>query len=224
MSVPIFKATDQGVVRQLLRRLRLFGGTSGRAHASLDAPQGFGFLTSRTGSYVCANLYYDGVSWNLHDTTQPGALLAVATSGAISLYTATAGVNPRTLVGPSSLASGHDSGWVALGNYGANWSNYGAGYDAQYRKLPNGLVMLRGLVTKSVALVASDIIATLPAGYRPAAAGAGARIIPQPANSSNVNMDVRIFNSGAIVVSVGGGWPGGAGSWISLDYIFLAEN
>jgi len=57
--------------------------------------------------------------------------------------------------------------WKSLPFQGA-WRNYGAGYaPGAYRKDARGYVYLRGLVTSGDALANGNVIATLPAGYRP---------------------------------------------------------
>jgi hypothetical protein len=51
----------------------------------------------------------------------------------------------------------------------ANWSNYAIGVTTpQSRKLLSNLVEVKGVIKKSTALVANEIITTLPVGYRPA--------------------------------------------------------
>jgi hypothetical protein len=51
----------------------------------------------------------------------------------------------------------------------ANWSNYAVGVATpQCRKLLSNLVEVKGVIKKSTALVANEIITTLPVGYRPA--------------------------------------------------------
>ncbi|MCV3215099.1 collagen-like protein, partial [Plectonema radiosum NIES-515] len=48
------------------------------------------------------------------------------------------------------------------------WSNYGTGYDTpQIRKYTSGLIEVKGIIKKSIALVANETICTLPVGYRP---------------------------------------------------------
>ncbi|NEU76954.1 hypothetical protein PI95_031775 [Hassallia byssoidea VB512170] len=50
----------------------------------------------------------------------------------------------------------------------AGWSNYGIGYTVpQCRKFIGGLIEVKGVTKKSTALVANEIITTLPVGYRP---------------------------------------------------------
>jgi hypothetical protein len=49
-----------------------------------------------------------------------------------------------------------------------SWSNYASGYSTpQVRKYPNGIIEVKGIIKKSSALVANEIICTLPTGYRP---------------------------------------------------------
>jgi hypothetical protein len=84
-----------------------------------------------------------------------------------------AGRGPR---GPEGPGGGSGSGigapetWQAL-LFAGVWTSYGAGYDtAAYRADQLGKVHLRGLVAKNGAVpVKDDVIATLPAGYRPKA-------------------------------------------------------
>jgi hypothetical protein len=53
-------------------------------------------------------------------------------------------------------------------SFAANWSNYGSGTgeEATYSRFGR-LVVLQGLVTKAGTPAAADVIATLPAGFRP---------------------------------------------------------
>jgi hypothetical protein len=52
-------------------------------------------------AYLAGNIYYDGVNWNLYDTTNTGSLWRVGPDGQMVIWTASAGANPRplTLVG-----------------------------------------------------------------------------------------------------------------------------
>jgi hypothetical protein len=77
---------------------------------------------------------------------------------------------PQGPPGPPG-ASGPAAGvapWVVLA-YAGSWTNYASGYSTgAYRKDPFGKVHLRGLAAKNAGAPASgDIIAVLPAGYRP---------------------------------------------------------
>ncbi len=51
----------------------------------------------------------------------------------------------------------------------ANWINNGGNFStAQCRKITGSLIEVKGTIKKSTALVAGEIVATLPAGYSPA--------------------------------------------------------
>jgi hypothetical protein len=52
----------------------------------------------------------------------------------------------------------------------SGWSNYATGFiNPQCRKLVGDLIEVRGTIKKSTALVANEVVATLPVGYRPPA-------------------------------------------------------
>jgi hypothetical protein len=77
---------------------------------------------------------------------------------------------PRGLQGPAGPAGAVATiePWQALA-FAGSWTNYAAGYvTGAYRKDQLGQVHVRGLVAKlGSAAVSGDVIATLPAGYRP---------------------------------------------------------
>jgi hypothetical protein len=81
---------------------------------------------------------------------------------------------PRGPQGPQGPAGGGTSaaapeGWHVM-PLSPGWTNYGGAYQqAQYRKDAAGKVHLRGLVAKSGTPASGDVIATMPAGYRPPA-------------------------------------------------------
>lgn len=88
--------------------------------------------------------------------------------------------------------------WFAL-PYAANWSDWGAGETAgAYRYDGLGCVQLRGLVKKSVALVAGDIICTLPVGYRPVT-----EWIFMAASAAGYT-EIRVNTGGAVYIQAGG--------------------
>lgn len=200
------------------RALRLFGGSLNNLHTSFDAPEGFAFLTSASGAFVTYNAYWDGTNWHRYNIGLDATALNVTAAGAIQHRYAAAGANPIVWT-TSNLVINADSGWLDLGSYGANWSSYVATDDfkAQYRKFPNGLVFLRGLVKKSVALVLNEVIATLPAGFRPGAA-ARQQLYSQ-ANAAASQTVLLVTGGGNIILNAGG-----SNLWISLDGIsFFAE-
>ncbi len=49
----------------------------------------------------------------------------------------------------------------------SSWVNYGTGYTTPQCRKFGDLVEVKGVIKKSTALVTNEIIATLPAGYRP---------------------------------------------------------
>lgn len=67
-----------------------------------------------------------------------------------------------------------DSGWQNI-SLNANWQHYanasntGNGWGGAQYRLRNGILYLRGLVTKTTAVGGGDIMGTVPAGYRPSA-------------------------------------------------------
>ena len=218
MSAPIFKPTDQGLVRKLIDRVRFLGD----GYTEVRSPT-FGSVSSgRQSARLAWNCYrVNNQGWRSYDTTQPAAILSLEATGFI-LFTAPASAGllafSTYVLAPSSGAV--DSGWLDLGSFGTNWSAYLTSDDfkPQYRKLPSGLVLLRGLVKKGAALAPPETISTgLPAGYRPGAASR--QQIYNQANAANNVTDLRITGGGAISLA-----GGGSASWTSLDGIaYLAE-
>lgn len=192
----------------------------GGTNTSFNAPNDGAILTSKTGSYITYNAYVANGQWLRYDTAATATLLLISAAGVIYNYTAPAGANPISWTG-STLAAGPDSGWIALGGFAANWSSYVATNDfrAEYRKLASGLVLLRGLVKKSVALAYPDVISTgIPAGYRPGVVSARQQIFNQ-ANAAHNTTDLRVDWNGGITLLAGG-----SNLWVSLDGIsYLAE-
>lgn len=93
------------------------------------------------------------------------------------------------------------------------WTDYGYGYStAAYTRTKAGFVMLKGLVKKTAVATSGEVIATLPADYRPNAA----LMYGNSTNSGAGRVDV--WNNGQIIFSVG------AGGWFSLESIrFVAS-
>ncbi len=97
-----------------------------------------------------------------------------------------------------------DTGWIAP-LLATNWSNFGGSEVTAAYRLTNGIVELRGLVKKSVALVAGDVIFTLPSFCIPAkewifvAASAGGYT------------ELRVGVTGLVYIQAGG-----SASWTSL--------
>lgn len=116
--------------------------------------------------------------------------------------TDTRGTNKTMTVG---LA---DGAWTAL-PFAANWSNFGGGEaPCQYRKLANGTVEIMGLAKKGIALVANDVIGTLPASgsLRPATNH------HLPGDSFAGHASLTVNTAGQVYVQ-----GGGSATWTSLD-------
>lgn len=96
MVSPLFRPTEGGLVAQITKRLRLFGGVGGKDSAILESPKGFGIVAARDNAHLATNAYMDnnGV-WNRYDITKIAALVAPdVTTGTLLFYTAAAGANP----------------------------------------------------------------------------------------------------------------------------------
>ncbi|MBW4480500.1 MAG: hypothetical protein KME54_27600 [Tolypothrix brevis GSE-NOS-MK-07-07A] len=90
-----------------------------------------------------------------------------------------------------------------------NWSNYATGYTTpQCRKLIGNLIEVKGMIKKSSALVANEIITTLPSGYRPT------EIMLITTWASGGTSRLQIEPSGAIKLASGNN--GG----VSLSFLF----
>jgi hypothetical protein len=96
--------------------------------------------------------------------------------------------------------------------YVNGWVDYGSGYSPSgFRKLSNGLVILRGLVANGTATT----IFTLPVGYRPAIV----MLYIAATNIAALACRIDISPGGVLTHS------GGNSGWISMSNIcFLAEN
>jgi hypothetical protein len=141
-----------------------------------------------------------GVGYNQVGLDATGAIVAKGTSPGTALF-------PNTIYYPSSYAS-----WTAL-TLQNSWGWYGSIYSTpQYTKSADGVVMLKGLIAAGVT-TSGTVIATLPAGYRPAAT------VLYDGICNNLFCRVDIFANGNIVARTGV-----SNVWTSLDTIrFVAE-
>lgn len=116
------------------------------------------------------------------------------------------------LAKPALLAA--DVGWLTptLKN---GWTNYGAGYGPiGYRKLANGMVIMRGLAAGG-----TGVIFTLPAGFRP---DASQSLLFTSFANPNVACRIDVGPSGDVTVN--SYMTGGGNAWVSLAPVtFLAE-
>lgn len=90
------------------------------------------------------------------------------------------------------------------------WSNYEGSYArAAYTKTRSGVVLLKGLIQKSSAAVSSEIIATLPEGYRPD----GGTLLFGTGTHPNVTGRADVWANGQVRLIDGNA------AWFSLDAI-----
>ena len=106
-----------------------------------------------------------------------GVAVGVTDSG--SSYTAIFGNTYKLASGATSISdsgTGTKGVWRAL-SYNTGWSRYLAGdTNLSVFKDRNSMVYLRGRVQKSTAIVANDLIATLPSGFLPEDGGNGGNL------------------------------------------------
>ena len=110
---------------------------------------------------------------------------------------------------PTIPQTGGDVRWYPL-PFVNGWVDYGTPFTPSgFRKLPNGLVLLRGLVKNGTA----SQICTMPPGYRPGIRGLFAGL----SNEALCRIDVDA--GGGVFMTLG------INAWVSLNnVIFLAEN
>jgi hypothetical protein len=107
--------------------------------------------------------------------------------------------------------------WISL-PLASGWANYGAAWQsARYCKMVDGLVIVQGLVKITSNRPASNIIATLPAGYRPSAQ----HIFTVDHTDTSVHQRVDVRSDGALITYDA---LTGVGSYVTLSGImFPAE-
>lgn len=114
-------------------------------------------------------------------------------------------VASQVLDGPS----GSNEVWHDLPFLFAGWTNNGGGYDnGGYRIMPDGTVMLRGLLIAGTT-VDGTVFATLPAGYRPGAT----KFLGAVSNVAGRTPVVQIFTNGDMQIFL----IAGLGGAVSLD-------
>ena len=134
------------------------------------------------------------------------------------------GRNSQTLPGTGHTHTGlviPDAAWRTIGAAGepAYTSPHTAYSDpdygsAQFRKLSEGAVIMRGIITLGTAPAQTSMF-TLPVGYRPVRS----HILPTTANDLFATM--RIFPNGTVNCWAGAGVV--AGAWFSIHSIFYPE-
>jgi Tfp pilus assembly protein PilV len=93
--------------------------------------------------------------------------------------------------------------------FNSGFSNYLGTYaPIGYTKTTRGVVMLKGLIKKSSAIVSGEVIGTLPVGSRPSGI-----LLFQTSTNSNVASRIDIYPNGDIKVNIGDA------GWVSLEGI-----
>lgn len=114
-----------------------------------------------------------GSTWSdiVGETSSPLAVNAVTDTMDGYLYRAVFTDGANKVTSNFARLTVNKNSWTewADNTFGSNWSNYDAvnNNKASYRKTTSGVVILKGLVKKSVAAAAGDTIVTLPETYRP---------------------------------------------------------
>ncbi len=99
--------------------------------------------------------------------------------------------------------------WISL-TLTNSWGNYGLGFpNAQYRKLPDGRVELRGLIARGTNPGIGTVFANLPSGYRPGTARIG-----QTSTAANKWCRIDVLSGGGMTV-----YGADSASW--WQFVFL---
>lgn len=107
---------------------------SNSANAHFKGLTGIAIFSSKNGSYLASNAYFDGTNWLRYDTSQPAAIILNDRAGTIKLYTAAAAANPITWAGPYYVwHSGNDGAGSGLdadmvdGYHASSFAKFAAG-------------------------------------------------------------------------------------------------
>jgi hypothetical protein len=104
-----------------------------------------------------------------------------------------------------------DAAWTNA-TYQNGWATYNTGSDLKYRKMADGMVTLRGEVKNGTA---GAVIATLPAGYRPAYRLAAAC---KATFTANTFRDLTIGSDGTITPDAGA-----SNAYVAVNMTFYAD-
>lgn len=104
--------------------------------------------------------------------------------------------------------------WAPLA-LNSSWTPYGSGYASpEFSRTSSGLVVLKGMISKPVAAVGGEVIATLPPSYRPTA-----KLMIGIATFNNASGRIDIDTNGDVILTTGNA------GYVSLDSIrFMADN
>jgi hypothetical protein len=137
-------------------------------------------------------------------------------------------VDATTVLSGKTPVTSDRATWTAL-PYSANWGNYGGAFQVgEYCIDQLGFVHIRGLIEKSTTYSAGETIATLPAGYRPAASEIFT-CMAQDGTMGTMLVRIDVLSSGLIQLQSGSSVPAysspGTMGWLSLeDRTFMQGN
>ncbi len=96
-----------------------------------------------------------------------------------------------------------------------SWTPFGSGYGSpEFSRTSSGLVVLKGMISKPIAAVGGEVIATLPPSYRPTA-----KLMIGIATATNASGRIDIDTNGDVILTTGNA------GYVSLDSIrFMANN
>lgn len=161
-------------------------------------------------------------AWNIialaGTTTTPTSAIPLAQ---VAVANAATSITTANITDVRQRASTSGVNWTGL-PYAGSWTNAGGAYPVgQYTKLPNGMVLLRGMVKRTGGTTAIETIATLPTGYRPAVQQYGfAGYTNNGTSDAVVRTDV---SSNGAVTYVPNGQTAGASAWLALNIQFYAD-
>jgi hypothetical protein len=75
---------------------RITNPANNPANIAMSSSDGYAFVEGHQGAHLAGNAFWDGVNWNLFDTTTMGTVFVAAPSGLVELFSLPAGTNPRT--------------------------------------------------------------------------------------------------------------------------------
>jgi hypothetical protein len=188
--------------------------------AQIESTSASSVIATADSIHLAANCYLAQGNWSRINTAIPGMLFIVRQTGVVEMYYAAAGANPIAWT-KSSMRVGNaadtSTAWVPF-SYVNGWSAYADGNfgaNAGWRKMPDGLIVTRGLVTAGT----QGVMAVLPAGARPI----NTMLFAAAMNGGVVRLDLdNVGNLGCSSGTLAGGaWNN---AWISLNGIsYLAE-
>lgn len=115
---------------------------------------------------------------------------------------------------PQGTTTSPDTGWIALDMSASLWTNYASGYPPAGYRMMDGIVYMRGLITRTAAPANGSVIGQMQAGFRPAY-----RLLHFVASDSAGFTRVDVDAAGNVV------WMQGGIGYVSLNGIppFPAE-